>query len=134
MTFKDPEDEEFERIEREQAQKVEPYSGFTYNVPKNSISFYTIKAPPEPVLIIGVDGQITWRGKIVEGDEEFKRAMIDLAGYFNSSTAPVRPRRLSREEVTLVWTTRFPPDGTINSDTFVYEFADALQTYLGIGD
>ena len=138
MTFKEPEDEEFDRIEREQEQrtktfKQDDYAGLGFTVPKNVISFHTIESNPEPVLIIAKDGEITWRGKVVEGDEEFKQAMMDLASHFRNANKPF-PRRLSRAEVTLVWTTKFPPNGTINADTFVYEFADALQTYLGIGD
>ena len=141
MTFKEPEDEEFDRIEREQSFKQEGYSSITYTVPDNlsltvpesAVSVFTLSTPSEPVLVIAKDGEVTWRGKVVESDEEFKKAMMDVAQYFSNKDKPF-PRRLTREEVTFIWTTRFPPDGTINSDTFVYEFADALQTYLGIGD
>ena len=138
MTFKEPEDEEFDRIEREQEQRTKTfkqdyYASLSYTVPKNVISFHTIESNPEPVLVIAKDGEVTWRGKVVESDDEFKLAMIDLSKYFAGKDKPF-PRRLSKAEVTLVWTTKFPPNGTINADTFVYEFADALQTYLGIGD
>lgn len=91
MTIKEPEDEEFERIEREQSMKHHETENISFTVPASALA------------------------------------------VFKLSTTDQR-KRLTREEVTHVWTTRFPPNSTINADTFVYEFADALQTYLGIGE
>ena len=141
MTIKEPEDEEFDRIEREQSFKQSGYSSITYTVPDNvgftvpesAVKVFELSQQSEPVLVIAKDGEVTWRGKVVESDEEFKKAMMDVAAYFSNKDKPF-PRRLTRDEVTHVWTTRFPPNSTINADTFVYEFADALQTYLGIGE
>ena len=68
-------------------------------------------------------------------DEEFDRIEREQAFKQPAPASERKPlRRLTREEVTHVWTTRFPPNSTVNADTFVYEFADALQTYLGIGE
>jgi hypothetical protein len=91
MTFKEPEDEEFERIEREQAMKHHETENISFTVPASALAV-------------------------------FKLSTTD------------QPKRLTKAEVLHIWTTLYPPYSQLNPDTFVYEFANALQTYLGIGE
>jgi hypothetical protein len=134
MTFKDPEDEEFDRIEKEQAQR---YANMTLTAPKSQTVFYQAITPnPKPILTITADGDVLWKERKIESDKEFKKAMLDLKEHFDITNMRYRrtTRRLNNEEVLLVWQTLYPSGATIDSDTFIYDFANALQTYLGIGE
>jgi hypothetical protein len=73
----------FEDAER----KVWPLLGFKLkdklhaesipSAPGNSIQFFA--SPGEAVLVIGPTGDITHRGRKIEGDDEFRAAMLDLS-------------------------------------------------------
>ena len=38
----------------------------------------------QEVIRIAHDGNVYWRGRLVESDDEFKRAMLDLAECFKT--------------------------------------------------
>jgi len=38
-----------------------------------------VRSPTEEVLRICHDGSVLWRGRLVESDDDFKKAMLDMA-------------------------------------------------------
>ena len=69
-------------------------------------------------------------------DEEFDRIMEEQIRREKKSEVPRAGniQRLNRQQVLDVWNTIYPEGSIIDSDNFIYEFADAIQTYLGIGE
>lgn len=134
MTFKEPEDEEFDRIEREQNQR----QTFKINWGQLAVKtqFQTIDANPKPILTITAQGDVLWRDRMIESDDDFRAAMLDLKKHFDGMNRPraVNIQRLNRQQVLDIWNTIYPEGSIIDSDNFIYEFADAIQTYLGIGE
>lgn len=38
-----------------------------------------------PIVIFHADGNVSWKGRIIESDDDFKAAMIELLGYMRQS-------------------------------------------------
>jgi len=51
--------------------------------PENILTMNT--GTGEPVVIFHVDGNVSWKGRMIESDDEFKAAMIELLGYMRQS-------------------------------------------------
>lgn len=43
-----------------------------------------------PVMTISANGEVTWKGHKVRGDDEFRRAMVDLAAALTFRPGPCR--------------------------------------------
>ena len=56
-------------------------SSFTKSLPMTM----TIQANGSPVLIISPNGDITWKGRVIEGDAEFREAVIGVYKYMGAS-------------------------------------------------
>lgn len=54
-------------------------SSFTQSLPLTM----TIQANGSPVLTISPNGDITWKDKVIEGDDEFREAVIGLYKYIS---------------------------------------------------
>lgn len=52
------------------------------NLPPLSI---IIQPTGSPILIISPNGDITWKDRVIEGDAEFREAVIGLYKYINGS-------------------------------------------------
>lgn len=44
----------------------------------NTISFRINEPNPTEIIRIGPDGSVYWRGRLIESDQDFKNAMLDL--------------------------------------------------------
>ena len=67
-------------------------------------------------------------------DEEFDRIMEKQIRRKSEAPRAENIQRLNRQQVLDIWNTIYPEGSIIDSDNFIYEFADAIQTYLGIGE
>ena len=54
-----------------------------------NVQFHSIGT--EPVLVVGADGKVTWNGREVVGDEEFKQAMMDLNAKLGGIIKTIQP-------------------------------------------
>jgi hypothetical protein len=49
--------------------------------PNNSL--LALHSNNKPIVTIQYDGTVVWKDKVVDGDEEFRQAMIELSKYFS---------------------------------------------------
>ena len=56
---------------------------------ESNVQFHSIGT--EPVLVIGAGGKVTWNGREVVGDEEFKQAMMDLNVKLQGINKTIQP-------------------------------------------
>ena len=56
---------------------------------ESNVQFHSIGT--EPFLVIGAGGKVTWNGREVVGDEEFKQAMMDLNVKLQGINKTIQP-------------------------------------------
>lgn len=63
--------------------QVEPLNNGDFRVltdpiPEDSITFRFYDQNPQEIIRIAADGNVYWKGRLVESDSDFKSAMLDL--------------------------------------------------------
>lgn len=65
--------------------KMPEYDNMSLKVNTQPDIFFVRTSNTQEVVRIAHDGNIYWRGRLVESDDEFKQAMLDLAQCFKAN-------------------------------------------------
>ena len=71
-------------VSTEYIYKTPEYGNMSFKVNTQPDIFFAQSNNMQEVIRIAHDGNVYWRGRLVESDDEFKRAMLDLAECFKT--------------------------------------------------
>lgn len=71
-------------VSTEYVYKAPEYGNMSFKVNTQPDILFVRSNNMQEVVRIAADGNVYWRGRLVESDDEFKQAMLDLAQWFKT--------------------------------------------------